>query len=191
MILLSPHIDTVKSPFKLSFKGGVHSGLLDNSIGFIASYLAVYGVESILQIAKKGEIEIYHNWGEEFGLLLDAPKMTKKDIVIVVDVCCGKNYKGLDFTLENIANISNSKIKEIKENLEWEGFKMKTKRNSFNEEEADEAFSWAKLGIPVISFIIPIDGGKEDQWHSEDCTISSEAMKRAVTGLQRLLCYIS
>lgn len=191
MILLAPHLDTVKSPFKLSFKDGIHKGLLDNQIGVIASYLAIYGVESILQIAKKGELQVYHNWGEEFGLLVDAPKLTKKDIVIVVDVCCGKKYKDLDFTIENIANIPSNKTKELFENLKWEGFKFKTSEITFKEEDADEAFSWAKLGIPVLSFIIPIDGGKDDTWHMESCTISSDAMKRAVSGLERTICYLS
>ena len=50
MILLSAHYDKVKPESELKFEGGTHIGLLDNIIGVIATYLAIYNNKSILII---------------------------------------------------------------------------------------------------------------------------------------------
>ena len=189
MILLSSHKDTVKHDYALSYEKGVHMGLLDNFIGILVSYLTIYDDKSLIELEKQGKIRIWHGDGEEFGLLRDYPKMTKKDLVVVVDVADGPVYKNVDISLENISGISDKQIKEWKESLEWEGFKVLTKKYTGKPDDEDEAWKWRELGIPVLSFIIPINCGKEYQWHTDNCEISSEGVLKARQILKRFLCY--
>lgn len=188
MILLSAHIDKVINDYDLSYSGGVHKGLLDNEMGVILTYLTLYDDQNLLDFEKAGRLKVWHGKGEEWGLLKNAPKLTKKDLVIVVDVACGNQYKNKDFSLENIYGVSDKEIKGLKEDLEWQGMKVKIKKFDGNPNDEDEAWEWKKLGIPVISFIIPIQG-KDCGWHriQMDNIVSSEKIKICRQGLKRTI----
>ena len=54
MILLSPHTDTVFNNPGIAFKNGQHIGLLDNFIGVLTTYLALYQHESMAQLERDG-----------------------------------------------------------------------------------------------------------------------------------------
>ena len=115
------------------------------------------------------------------------PTMEKNDIVVVVDVACGDQYKGLDFSLENISGFTKKEITDIREHLEWENFSIKTKMFDGNHDDEDEAWSWKNRGHRVISFIIPIEAGHKDTgWHVDNCSIEIEKIRKAIHGLTRL-----
>src|ERR1043165_9038909 len=127
MILISPHTDTVFNNPRIAYRDGVHTGLLDNFIGVLTTYLALYQHESMRQLERDGHIRIYHNRGEEYGYLTDAaPKLDpEEDIVIVVDVCASDAYQDIDVSLENIWNYP--EIDDIVEELRAEGYRIHTK----------------------------------------------------------------
>jgi len=191
MILISSHLDRVIQDFDLSYSHGAHTGLLDNFIGILISYLALYDDPNLQKLEAQGTIKLWHSKGEEWGMLYDHPKLTKKDLVIVVDVACNpKDYKDIDFSLENISFLSKKRITDLKAFLEWEGFKVKTKIYTGAEDEDDEAWSWRKLGIPCFSFIIPIQSPNSG-WHriQQDSTVSAQTVQVCKQALKRLICY--
>lgn len=190
MILLSAHKDVVFHPYKFEYSNGVFKGLLDNAIGVIMVNSIVSEDQNILNLEKAGKLKLFFGEGEEWGISDDFPALIKKDLVIVVDVCSGSQYKGLDFSLENISGVNPNMSKRLKESLEWEGFKIRVKKYDGNPDDEDEAFAWHKKGIPVISFIVPIeDGSKDTGWHNDDCTITIEKFNKAKQGLKRLINY--
>ena len=189
-ILLSPHLDTVVYPFKFEYSFGIHKGLLDNTIGVLATYLAIYGNQSILKKASKGEIGVWHNWNEEFGMLENETELDSEATIIIVDVASGDKYKGLDFAIENVGFIGEKEMRQLYENLKWEGYKLTYKMYNGDEEDEDEAWKWLDRGFRVLSFTIPIKSPKGN-WHSEESTITHRRLKKAVQGLQRLICYLS
>jgi hypothetical protein len=188
VILISSHIDRTIQDYKLSYSKGVHTGLLDNFIGVLVSYLALYDDKCLARMEKEGKIQFFHSDCEEWGRTDNFPVLTKSDKIVVVDVASGEQFKGLDFSLENISGFTPAKVKELRESLVWEGFKLRTKTYNGNPDDEDEAWAWKKKGIPVISFIIPIQG----DWHSikQDNTITYEVVKTATQGLKRLLAYL-
>lgn len=191
MILLSAHKDTVMHPYRFEYRGGIYKGLLDNAIGMLACNSLILEEPNLQVLEKKGQIGIFYGGGEEWALHEDFPKLSKKDIVIVVDVACGDQYKSVDFSLENISGFESKRVIEIKEHLEWEGFKLKTKRFDGNPDDEDESWQWKNLGYKVISFIIPIESGnKKTGWHVDDCTITVDKLNRAKQGLKRLINFI-
>lgn len=194
MILISSHLDRVISDYSLSFKNGVHTGLLDNSMGVLLTYLTLYDDKNLLSFEREGKIKIWHGQGEEWSRMDGAPKLTKKDIALVVDVVIPeKEWQGCDFILDNIGGFSKAKIRDLRESLEWEGFKVKTKFYDGNPDDEDESWNWRKKGIPGMGFMIPIQGaGDGTGWHSvnQNNSVSSEKMLRARQGLKRLLCYL-
>jgi hypothetical protein len=187
MILLAPHTDTVFNNPRIAYRDGQHIGLLDNFIGVLTTYLCLYQHESMRQLERDGHIRIYHNRGEEYGYLTEAPSLDpEEDVVVVIDVCASDAYKDIDVSLENIFNFP--EIDEIVAELRREGFRIHTKPYTGAEEDADEAFSWIALGIPVLTFTIPIQG-EENNWHRIDCdnTVSSDVVARAAQCLTRFL----
>lgn len=185
MILLSAHIDKVLDEVP-SFSRGKFKGLLDNDVGKLVVYLALFGNDALLELEKKGELKVFHNTGEEYGILINPPRLQDQDIAVCVDVASGRYYDKADFVIENISHVKDKKIKKIKEGLLWEGFKVKMREYTGNPDEEDEAFAWRSLGIPCMSFIIPVAG---DCWHC-DCTVSAEKILRAVHGLRRTICFL-
>ena len=187
MILLSAHKDTVFYPYKLSYNKGIFKGLLDNTIGVLVVNSLLMEEPNLAFLEKKGELGLFFGDSEEWGTITEMPKLEKNDIVIVVDVASGSQYKGVDISLENISGFTKSFIKEKKECLEWEGFKIKTKFYDGNKDDEDEAWFWKKQGNKVISFIIPIEG---ESWHQDNCTITIEKVVKSKQILKRLLNYI-
>lgn len=188
MIVLSPHSDTVFNHPRIAYHNGVHEGLLDNFIGILVCYLALYQHPGMRNLEREGHLRIYHNRGEEYGYLSDEPPTldAKEDVVIVVDVCAGERYKDIDVSLENIWEFP--EIDEIAAELRREGYRILTRPYTGDEEDADEAFSWVERGIPVLSFIIPVQA-PEDNWHRIECdnTVRSEVVERAAQCLCRLV----
>jgi len=187
MILLSAHKDTIMNHYNLSFKDGKFVGLLDNMIGMLAVNSLITEDPSISYLEKQNKVGVFFGSFEEWGLDHDFPKLTKKDLVVVVDVCIGKQYDKYDFSMENIHGIPTHKINEVVENLEWEGFKVLKKKYTGKIEDEDEAFAWVKKGIPVLSFIIPIEG---ESWHQDNCSISVEKFNKCKQGLRRAINYL-
>lgn len=191
MILLSAHKDTVMNHYPFEYKNGKFVGLLDNAIGVLVCNSLLLEEPNLCVLEKAGKIGFFFGDSEEWGTITDLPKLKKEDIVVVVDVCCGPQYNGLDFSMENINGLTASRIKELKESLEWEGFKLRTKVWDGNPDDEDEAFAWKDKGQKVISFIIPIEsGGKDTGWHVPDCAISVEKIRKAKQGLKRLINYL-
>lgn len=190
MILLSAHRDKIKSEYRFKYKKGKFIGLLDNAIGeYLISDLMISD-PSLRKLEKMGKIGLFYGESEEWGTITDMPNLTTKDLVIVVDVCSGSQYNGLSFSLENVNSIDKNRLKDVKESLEWEGFKFRTKLYDGNPNDEDEAFYWVEKGIPVISFIIPIESGsKNTGWHVDDCSINIDKLVTAKQGLTRLLNY--
>lgn len=187
-ILLSAHKDKVMNHYRFGYKGGKFEGLLDNAIGMLVCNSLLLDEPNIATLEKKGEVEFFFGSMEEWAMCEDFPKISKEHLVIVVDVACGDQYKGIDFSLENISGIDKKRVTEIKEHLEWEGFKLKTKMFDGNPEDEDESWQWKKLGYKVMSFIIPIEpGSKNTGWHVDDCSISIEKLSKAKHGLKRLV----
>ena len=190
MILLAPHTDTVFPNPKIAYKEGVHSGLLDNFIGVLTTYLALYQHEAIRQLERDGVLGIYHNRGEEYGYLLDAPELNpEEDVVIVVDVCANDDYAGIDVSLENIWKFPN--IEEIVAELQREGYKIRTRPYTGDPADTDEAFCWVEKGIPVLTFTVPVQA-KENNWHRIECdnTVSSDVVAKATNCLARFISHL-
>ena len=191
MILLSAHKDTVMNNYLFEYKDGKFKGLLDNAIGVLVCNSLLVEEPNICVLEKMGKVEFFYGESEEWGTITELPKLKKDDIVIVVDVCCGTQYKGIDFSLENIHGIEPKKVNELRESLQWEGFKLKTKWWDGNPDDEDEAWAWKDKGQKVISFIIPIESGSKDTgWHVPDCTITIEKVVRVKQGLKRLINYL-
>ena len=188
MILLSAHLDRVIQDYDLAYSKGVYKGLLDNVMGVLLTHLVMFDDQNLIDASKRGGIQVFHGKGEEWGILKNPPKLTKKDLVIVVDVAAGSQYKNKDFSLENIHGLSPDDIEGLKEDLEWQGMKVLVKKFDGNPDDEDEAWEWKKLGIPVISFIIPIEG-LDDGWHrvQMDNTVSIEKMLICRQGLKRTI----
>ncbi len=188
MILLSPHTDTVFNNPKIAFQKGQHIGLLDNFIGVLTTYLALYQHESMAQLERDGHIGIYHNRGEEYGYLTDAPTLDpNEDAVIVVDICADETgYEGFDVSIENIHNYPD--LDEIIAELEREGFRIRVKAFIGDERDRDEAFSWIELGIPVVTFTIPIKA-VHNNWHRVQCdnTVEYAVVAKAANCLTRFV----
>lgn len=190
MILLSAHKDTVMNNYRFEYKNGQFVGLLDNAIGVLVCNSLLLEEANLCVLEKMKKIGFFFGDSEEWGTITDLPKLKKEDIVIVVDVASGPQYKGLDFSLENISGFKPGDIQDLKESLEWEGFVLRTKVWDGNPDDEDEAYKWKELGQKVISFIIPIENGsKGTGWHVPDCTISVEKVTKAKQGLKRLINY--
>jgi hypothetical protein len=186
-LLLSAHRDTVMNNYNFGYKDGKFFGLLDNAIGVLACNSLISEEPNIVRLERRNQIEFFFGSMEEWALSEDFPEISKEHIVICVDVACGKQYKGLDFSIENISGLKPSWVKEIKEHLEWEGFNLKTKMYDGKAEDEDESWQWMNLGYKVMSFIIPIEAGSNDTgWHCDNCTITIEKFNKAKHGLKRL-----
>jgi len=192
MILISAHLDRVRNGFKLTYRHGHLTGLLDNILGVATVYYTLLDDPNIARLEVEDKIRIWHNQSEEWGELDETcPKLDpKKDMVIVVDVCSSKEYKNLDFSIENVANISKPMIGDIRYFMKSEGFKTRVKEYTGKPEEADEAWQFRDLKVPVVSFILPIVSPK-DGWHriQDDSSIDLERWRVACEGLKRLICY--
>lgn len=186
-ILLSAHKDTVFYPYKLSYEKGIFKGLLDNYIGQLVVNSLFIEDPNLALLEKENRLGVFFGDSEEWGTITDMPKLEKNDVAIVVDVASGSQYKGVDVSLENISGFTKAFIKEKKECIEWEGFKIKTKFYNGNIDDEDEGWYWKKQGNKVISFIIPIDG---ESWHQDNCTITVEKVVKAKQILKRLLNYL-
>jgi len=187
-VLLSSHLDRVIQDYDLAFSRGVHRGLLDNFIGILTTYLALYDDRNLMDLERSGRVVVWHNKGEEWGTIKNAPKMEKGDIAVVIDVAC---RKGKDFYLSGIQGIPEKKLKDVIGGLKWEGLNFGWKRFDGNPDDEDETWQWKKQGIATISFEIPIDA-PGDGWHrvQQDSTVSCETIRAAVQGLKRLLVYL-
>jgi len=187
-ILLSAHKDVVMHPYRLEYENGKFYGLLDNYIGVLVCNSLMLEEPGIAELEKKGIVKVFYGGMEEWALSEDFPQISKDRMVIVVDVACGEQYKGFDFSIENISGISAKEVKEIKEHLEWESFKVRTKMYDGDPDDQDEAWQWKELGFKVVSFIIPIQAGsKKTGWHVDDCTISIDVLNKAKQGLKRFI----
>ena len=191
MILVSSHIDRCIQDFKLAYDKGVHKGLLDNWLGILVSYMALYDDKNLAWLETHGQIKFFHGQAEEWALDYDLPKLGKNDIALVVDVCSGSQYKNFDFSLENISGFSDKEIKDLKESLMWEGMKVRTAKYTGDPDDEDEAFQWHKKGIKTMSFIIPIHC-IDDGWHrtQQDGIVTYDSVKTAVHGLKRTIVYL-
>ena len=187
MILLSAHLDRVIQDFDLKFDRGVHTGLLDNFMGVLLTYLTLYDDQNLVRLEREGCLKVWHNKGEEWGRLDDAPKVTGDDVVVVIDgwVMTTEKY---DFALDNIFGFNAKAVREIKEWMEWEGFRPLIKRFSGNPDEEDESWSWHDRCPRVLVFSYPIQA-KNDGWHrvQMDNTTTYEAMARCRQALKRLI----
>lgn len=191
MILLSAHIDRVIQDYDVQFKEGKHVGLLDNFLGVLLTYLVYYDDPNVRHLEREGKLKIWHNHGEEWGRMDGAPKLTKKDLVIVVDVAAADRYKKFDFGIENISGMKEKDIKELEHFLKWEGFRPYIHRfDPGDEEYQDESWKWQEKGIPCFCFSIPIQA-IDDGWHriQQDNTATAETMLVAKQGLKRILEY--
>lgn len=186
MILLSAHLDRVIQDFDLKYERGVHTGLLDNAMGVLLTYLALYDDSMLAAFERQGALKVWHNKAEEWGRLLNPPKVTKKDVVICVDVWVMPPK--FDFSLDNIWGFKPNDVREIREHLEWEGFTIKTQRYTGNEDEHDESWEWHNLAGRTLTFSIPIMA-KNDGWHriQQDNMVTYERMARCRQGLKRLI----
>jgi len=112
MILLSAHLDRVIQDFDLDYRNGQHIGLLDNVAGVLLTYLTLYDDANLRALEIEGKLRVWHNKGEEWGRLVNPPKLNKKDLVICVDVWCmgGNRY---DFALDNLFGFSHDEIIKI------------------------------------------------------------------------------
>jgi hypothetical protein len=189
MILLSAHLDRVIQDFDLSFGKGVHKGLLDNQIGVLLTYLTIYDDHNLLKFEQEGKIKIWHGKGEEWGRMDGYPKLTQKDIALVVDVVIPNGRERYDFILDNIGGFSRKEVSALKEHFAWEGFKVKTKMYDGNPDDQDESWSWRKRGIKGMGFMVPIQGMG---WHrrQQDNTVSSDVILKCRQGLKRLIAYL-
>lgn len=191
MILISSHLDRVKPDFKLRFIRGQHVGLLDNFVGVLLTYLVLYNDQNIQKLEQEEKVKVWHNQSEEWGKLdTTLPSLTKKDFALVVDVASSKAYNAFDVILEN-ATITMSDLEAIKENLEWHGLKVLARLWNGNEDDEDESWYFRKLGIPTLSFTIPIKA-RNDGWHrwQEDNYVSSEQINKSIFALKRLINYL-
>ena len=190
MIVISSHLDRVIQDFSLSYKNETHTGLLDNFIGVLVTYLALYDDVNLMLLEKNKKIAIFHSKGEEWGNTMIPALDPAKDMVIVVDVAAGDYYKGTDFTLENIWGIDPEEIAGLREDLKWQGFTIKTRKYTGRPNEDDESWEWIKQKIPVLSMVIPIEG-IDDGWHriQQDNTVSYDTVKKATQGLKRIINY--
>jgi hypothetical protein len=187
-ILLSAHLDRIIQDYNIEYRRGFHRGLLDNFIGILATYLALYDDRNIHDLEIQGKLLVWHGKAEEWGILKNAPVMGKHDIAVIVDVADGKDYRGRDFAIENVSGFTAGQMQEIKETLEWEGLNFRFKKFTGAPMEEDESWQWRKRGIRTLSFTIPITC-KDDGWHrvQMDNTVSYEKVRGAVHGLKRLL----
>ncbi len=185
-ILLSSHLDRVIQDYNLSFSRGVHRGLLDNFVGMLTTYLALYDDKNLMNLEKSGRLIMWHNKGEEWGKLVNPPKMEAGDIAVIVDVAC---RKGKDFYLSGIQGVP--KIQDVIAGLKWEGFNFGWKRFDGNPDDEDETWAWKRRGIATISFEVPIEA-PGDGWHrvQQDSKVSAERIRAAVQGLKRMLVYL-
>lgn len=192
MILLSAHLDRVVQDYDLSYRNGVHTGLLDNFIGVLATYLVLYDDHNVRRLEAEGKLMVWHGKGEEWGRLDGAPALGKQDLAIVVDVAAGPQYRGMDFGVENVSGLSRSAAQGLKEDLEWQGFKVRFARYTGNPIDEDEAWQWRKRGVPTLSFIVPIQAN-DDGWHrvQMDNTVAAPVVARAAQGLKRIICHFA
>ena len=189
MILLSSHLDRVRQEFPLAFVKNAHVGLLDNFVGVLVTYLALYDDPNLLKMEWAGKVRIWHNRAEEWGRLSERGfRIRKTDVVVVIDVAAGDNYKGLDFAVENIWGIPKRRLNELKKDLEWEQFRIKWKTWEKDPDFQDEAWQWKKKGIPAMSFIVPIVGSSPgDNWHGTESRVDAQHVIIAKEGLKRLI----
>jgi hypothetical protein len=187
-VLLSSHLDRVIQDYDLGFRNGVHTGLLDNFIGVLTTYLALYDDRNLMDMERSGRVVVWHNKGEEWGTLTDPPPMENGDVAIVIDVAC---RKGVDFYLSGIQGIQPAKLKDVIDGLKWEGFNFGWKKFDGNPDDEDETWAWKKKDIATISFEIPIYA-PGDGWHrvQQDSAVAAVRVKAAAQGLKRLLVYL-
>jgi hypothetical protein len=168
------------------------AGLLDNFIGNLVLYSAIFDDPTLVELERRGEIGIYHNTGEEFGLLVNPPKVTKKDIVICVDCWCGEvselkqNY---DVSLDNLFGFSSTEITELRECLEWENHLVLFRKFNGSAEDDDESWLWHGRAGKCLTFDIPVKA-PDNSWHRDDATISVESILKCRQILKRLICYL-
>ncbi len=193
MILISAHLDRVRGNFKLTYKNGRLTGLLDNILGVATVYHTLLDDPNIARLEAEEKLSVWHNQSEEWGELDETcPTLTKNDLVIVVDVCANKNYKNLDFAIENVWGLSKQEIKDLREFLKWEGFAAKVVEYNGDTQTQDEGWYFRDRKIPVVSFVLPIVS-PNNGWHriQDDSHIDIERWRVACEGLKRVICYFS
>jgi hypothetical protein len=191
MILISAHKDLVRHIYRFDYSNGKITGLLDNAIGVLVVNSLMISEPNLVILEKRKEIQLFFGDSEEWGTITEMPKLGKNDIALVVDVASGPQYKGVDISLENIVGFKKDEIKDIRESLTWEGFKVKTKEFDGNPDDEDEAWYWNRKGAKAISFIIPIENGsKGTGWHVSDCSITIEKVALAQQILKRTINYL-
>lgn len=189
MILLSAHQDIV-TPFNdIGFENGEHTGILDNFLGMLAIYIAFYRDRSIFHLHKQGKLSVFHSIHEEF--LLGHYEGEVPKFVIVVDVASGKQYKDIDFSLENISVPNREKFEQdVVESLRSEGFRFTTKDYTGEAKDADESWLWKEKSIPVVSLILPIEPKDEVLgWHTL-ARCKANRMSKFAAALTRLICFL-
>jgi hypothetical protein len=191
MLLISPHIDRVIQEFRLSYNKGIHTGLLDNILGILLTYITLYDNQNLIDLEKESKIKIWHNTGEEWGRLVNPPELTQEDIAMIVDVADQKEYDRYDFSIENISGFTSKELQKLKAMLKWEGFHALVKRYTGRTNDQDESWLWRKRKIKTLSFIIPIDA-QDTGWHriQQDNNCSVEKMKICQQGLKRLINFL-
>lgn len=192
MILLSAHLDRVIQDYDLRYEKGTHQGLLDNFLGVLLTYLVLYDDHNVQRLEQEGRLKVWHGKGEEWGRLDGAPKLTKRDLAIVVDICAGKDYEGKDFGIGNISGLSAKACRDLKADLTWQGFAFAWYRYQGHYHQQDESWEWRKRGVPTFSFEIPITA-VSDGWHriQQDNTADVGQMLKCRQALKRIICHFS
>lgn len=192
MILVSSHLDRVIQDYSISFAKGTHTGLLDNFVGVLLTYLTLYDDQNLQRYEKEGSLAIFHGTGEEWGRLDRAPVLGKRDLAIVVDCADLPLYRQrkLDFAIENLSGFPTKETTTLKDHLEWEGFKTHVSRYNGKPLMEDESWSWRKRGVKTLSFTIPIRAPFTG-WHriQQDNTVALDKMLTCRQGLKRVLAY--
>jgi hypothetical protein len=186
MILLSAHLDRVIQDFDLKYEHGTHIGLLDNIAGVLLTYLLLYDEPMLVNFERQGALKVYHNKAEEWGRLLLPPMVTKKDVVVCVDVwCMDAKY---DFSLDNIWGFRPNEVRGIREHLELEGFRPMLRKFRNVEDEHDESWEWHRNAGRALTFSIPILA-KNNGWHriQQDNAVTVDRMARCRAGLKSLI----
>lgn len=192
MILLSAHLDRVIQDYDLGYEKGQHTGLLDNFMGILLSYLVLYDDHNVRRMEQEGRLKIWHGKGEEWGRLDSAPKLGKKDLAIVVDIAAGKEFNKVDFGIGNISGLTRKQMADLKADLKWQGFTFSWYEWQGNYHQEDESWKWRERGVPTFSFEIPIVG-KNDGWHrvQMDNTMTAERVVKCRQALKRIICHFS
>ena len=177
-VIVSAHTDTVfPDGLDLNLRGSRLSGTLDNIAGVFAVMRAYPRLREmgVRAFFPRDEERLMRT---ETALAKRLLREREPPVCIAVDV--DEVDDPVDVVVSNVSGLTDAQRKSVAESLEWHDLRFKVEDIDFSDPEtADEAWAYARAGLPTFSLLIPVVG----DYHTKDCHTSIDRIEKAAQAL--------